>query len=328
MKTHLRSWGLQARVAAWRRHFAVGAVLGALLPFVAPAQALLYGVPTSIRPNRITISLAPAAHERLVRFIGLYTPADLLRSGVPVGAALTDLQFFQAFSGLGSGIAASGTLKVWLAQTTDTAMRQNRTSWSLLLSSPNTLVKVYDGPLQIPLDRQWFGVSFNTGPPVPHAAGTGYYLAWEWTTPVPGVMTAVEVTDGGARSYYGTGTWSSNPYMSNTWGSRPWIRLGAIRPMGISARGADAGAAWEVWPNPAADYLTVRLPPDWPPAAAARAELHDAWGRVWPLGALTAPRPGEPTATLDIRALPPGLYVARLRAAGRVWQGQRLLITR
>ena len=67
--------------------------------------------------------------------------------------------------------------------------------------------------------------------------------------------------------------------------------------------------AWEAYPNPATDVLTVAL--DLPAAGPVRVELLDGLGRAVRHQVLAAPA-GPLRQQLDLRGLAPGLYVLRL----------------
>ncbi len=86
---------------------------------------------------------------------------------------------------------------------------------------------------------------------------------------------------------------------------RFWLSFGAAAPLAAAPAPAETGLA--VYPNPARGHATVLLPPGLGPAALT---LHDALGRTL----RTQPTSG-PTATLDLRGLPAGVYA--LRVAGR-----------
>ena len=84
-------------------------------------------------------------------------------------------------------------------------------------------------------------------------------------------------------------------------GAPPGVRC---RPVGVpEAGGAEEGAGVAVWPNPALDgWVRVRLP-----RPGARYALTDALGREVAAGRLR-----EAEEELNLRHLPPGLYLLRL----------------
>jgi len=88
---------------------------------------------------------------------------------------------------------------------------------------------------------------------------------------------------------------------------RGWGRLLPTRP---SAAGALAG--YSLFPNPAESGQTVRLASPAGPAYAGAYELRDALGQLVRHGAAL------PTGGLPTQALPPGLYLLRIRPAA-VW---------
>ncbi|MBC7449583.1 MAG: T9SS type A sorting domain-containing protein [Hymenobacteraceae bacterium] len=246
-----------------------------------------------------------------VRYIGLFTPADLRLSGLPDSAQLSELRFYQLNPG--SAIAGNGSLRVWLARTTDTAFRQQPTTWNTLLAAPTALTQVYDGGLLVPLGPQWYGVSFNTGPAIRHRSGYGYYIAFEWQTATTGLSTGYLITTGGGASYYGGGA-TAPATLWHLPGFRPWIQLGAVsaNPTGLSSE--DAALAWELWPNPAQEALTVRLPPEGASFSARDFQLRDLLGRLCLNVVIPA---NTQTITADVRGLAPGLYVASLKSDNR-----------
>lgn len=76
-----------------------------------------------------------------------------------------------------------------------------------------------------------------------------------------------------------------------------------------AALGRRPAPAWEAYPNPATDGLTVAT--DLPTAGPVRVELFDGLGRAVRRQTLAAPA-GPLRQQLDLRGLAPGLYVLRL----------------
>ena len=100
------------------------------------------------------------------------------------------------------------------------------------------------------------------------------------------------------------------------------IGLARLTNVGLATRAAAAALPLEVYPNPASQYLTVRLPVS---AAPLQATLLDLTGRAvrrWTLPANTAP-----TTQLDLGTVAPGVYVLRIPAAAGVYQ-QKVVVTR
>ena len=77
----------------------------------------------------------------------------------------------------------------------------------------------------------------------------------------------------------------------------------------LPTRPAAGAAEWQVYPNPAADWLRVTVPAGF---RATEVVLRNA------LGATIQRRAFATTTTLDVRTLPAGLYLAQVRGAGGV----------
>ena len=77
----------------------------------------------------------------------------------------------------------------------------------------------------------------------------------------------------------------------------------------IAALASHTAPAWEAYPNPAADVLSVAI--DLPTAGPVRVELFDLLGRAVRRQTLAAAA-GPLRQQLDLGGLAPGLYVLRL----------------
>ncbi|MEJ7662509.1 MAG: T9SS type A sorting domain-containing protein [Hymenobacter sp.] len=96
-------------------------------------------------------------------------------------------------------------------------------------------------------------------------------------------------------------------------------QLGVLHSHGHPHRGAALRHALEIYPNPAAETVQLRLP-GVATARAATVEVLDALGRT------VRQRPAVLSATdavvLDLRGLPAGLYAVRVVAGGLEYTGR------
>ena len=151
--------------------------LGGFVSYAQPAASTIV-VPG--QPGRVTnissLSRGPDPSQRYQRVVAVYPGADVV--GISGGVNLLSVGFRLRTP---APAAASGTLRVWLRNTTDVNYALAN-DWAYLLQNPTVFQAVYNGPLTIPAAAGWFDVSFQT----PFAyTGSGFYLAYEWETATP-----------------------------------------------------------------------------------------------------------------------------------------------
>ncbi len=137
---------------------------------VVPGQASHPNITTS------TLSRGPDPSKNYQRVLAVYPPADVL--GIGPGLPLQSLGFRLRTP---ATAAVSGTLRLWLRNTTDPNYALTNV-WAYSLQNPVPFQLVYSGPLTIPAVAGWFDVAFQT--PFAYTGG-GFYLAYEWETTAP-----------------------------------------------------------------------------------------------------------------------------------------------
>ncbi len=216
-----------------RRHLLI--ILCLLLSGYVPVAAQPTGVgAVAIVPgqggllNTSTLSRGPDPSRRYQRVMAVYTPTDAQGLG---GGQLRSLGF-QLRTPAAS--AVSGTLRVWLRNTTDVNYSLT-TNWAYSLQNPIAFQQVYNGPLTIPAQAGWYDVVFST-PFAFAGSGNGFYLAYEWETTTPNSASgAYECFDRLPQSLRGgTGTTAFPAQIATVSAYRPLLRVGYTTP------GADA----------------------------------------------------------------------------------------
>lgn len=141
-----------------------------------PASATVV-VPGQTRiTNPSAVSRGPDPSQRYQRVVALYPAADV--QGIAPGLNLLSLGFRLRTP---AATAGSGTLRVWLCNTTHPTYSLAN-DWAYLLQNPAPFQQVYNGPLTVPAAAGWFDVAFQT--PFTYT-GDGFYLAYEWETTTP-----------------------------------------------------------------------------------------------------------------------------------------------
>ena len=123
-----------------------------------------------------TLSSGPDPSKNYQRVLAVYPPADVL--GVGPGLPLRSLGFYLLTP---ATAAVSGTLRIWLRNTTDPNYSLTN-NWAYSLQNPTPCQQVYSGPLTIPAVAGWYDLAFQT--PFAYTGG-GFYLAYEWETTAP-----------------------------------------------------------------------------------------------------------------------------------------------
>jgi len=143
----------------------------------APASELLAGCPTTALPTDGSTSgnaRAPLARFRGSKAVYLITAAELAASGLPSGA----------LSGIGwrystaPGVVATGTLIVYLENTTDTTFLKS-TSFT---TATSTMTLVHSAAATLPNTTSPFDIPFSGGTSFTYTGG-GLYVAFEWLYP-------------------------------------------------------------------------------------------------------------------------------------------------
>src|SRR5688572_4930153 len=83
--------------------------------------------------------------------------------------------------------AASGTIKIYMANTADATYLRGST-WANIISTPTPMTLVYNGPLTIPTATGFFNVTLQT--PFAYTGGN-FYLAYEWNATTKSPASAV-----------------------------------------------------------------------------------------------------------------------------------------
>ena len=217
------------------RHPLVGLLValatGAARPGLAQQPAGTTGlvVPYSTFPSGGANS-GPRVSSRYHRIAMLLMPIEI--RGVQPGTDLVSLGL-DIDTGWPAAAAVTGTLKVWLRNTPD-AMYHLNDNWNRLIGQqPNPFQLVYDGPLTVPVAGPCdvrFAAPFTY-------AGSGMYVAYEWTTTAPLPPRAAPPGYLSSPGYRYNPWWHSSdsdvalpPVLADSGYSRPVLRLGYRTP--------------------------------------------------------------------------------------------------
>ncbi len=88
---------------------------------------------------------------------------------------------------LTAGSSVSGTMKIYLVNTTDATFLRS-TTWATLLTTPTAFTQVYNGPMTIPVSAGVYSLLLTTGFKY---TGGNVYLAYEWTPSTAGTVAAI-----------------------------------------------------------------------------------------------------------------------------------------
>jgi hypothetical protein len=166
-------------------------------------------------------SRAPSNFWKYQRTKYLITPAEMAASGFPNSTIVNSIGFFINSAGTGT---LTGTLKVWLLNTTDVTYTQGLT-WDVIgytMVSNNASFSVPISPAGLVYDEVFTG-----GSPFTYTGG-GVYVAWEFESPAGTIGTVAVVHNcnvsltNGLAGYRGTAQGTGLAY--SNW--RPATRFG------------------------------------------------------------------------------------------------------
>lgn len=178
-------------------------------------------VPATGFTNGSALSRAPDPSRRFQRAVIVYPPADV--QGLAAGTPLVSLGF-EIRTAASAPAGATGTLRLWLVNTTHTNYLLVD-DWNTLLTSPAAFQQVYNGPLTIPAGAGWYDMAFTT--PFQYAGG-GIYLAFEWETTAPASSSGTYACDARlGQSWHGATSSGGFPsQLTDLSAYRPLLRLG------------------------------------------------------------------------------------------------------
>lgn len=195
------------------------------VPFLLFSQAVLYHNAPSFN-NATSGTRAPngtAAHTYFRGSTIAIAPEFL--GGIPSSSNITRFGFMY---NVGASTAATGTLKVYMMNTTDISYL-NGTSWATIIAS---MTLVYDGPYTIPSGAVPIATDVTLTAPFAYTGG-GIYVAYDW------VLTGTAATTGavyqsnnaiGTSVYSGGSTTAAPATITAASGFRPVMRFGYNNP--------------------------------------------------------------------------------------------------
>ncbi|MFM7080306.1 MAG: hypothetical protein ACKOYC_11025, partial [Bacteroidota bacterium] len=186
----------------------------------------------------------------------LYTSAELTAAGVTPGATLNSVAWFKnsAFNMSGS---ASGTLTIYMKNTSNTALTSS-TTWGTFLSGA-TLVKTitYNAASNLPATTGWVTVPLTT--PFTVTGALEIYVSWSITGTSPfstgafNWLYASGLPSTSALGYASGTVYSPSSALTTTYGgaARPNIQIGySLSPCsGTPAPGNTVASPTEICPN-------------------------------------------------------------------------------
>ena len=190
---------------------------------VAQPAGTVVQIGGSFTTNISALSRGPDPSKAFQRVMAVYPPSDL--QGIASGNNLLSIGFRLRTA---AATAVSGTLRVWLRNSTDVNYSLT-TDWAYSLLNPGAFQQVYSGPLTIPATAGWFDVPFQT--PFSYSGG-GFYLAYEWETTTPiAASGSYECDDRIAQALRAaTGTSSFPAQLTTVSSFRPQLRVGYLTP--------------------------------------------------------------------------------------------------
>lgn len=130
-----------------------------------------------------------------------------------------------------AGASVTGTMKIFLANTTDSTFARSST-WATLLTTPTALTQVYNGPMTIPAAITTYSVFLTTGFKY---TGGGLYVAYEWTPNTTGTAAVYNCNTTITGGQWNAQSATSLPVTLATSNFRPQILVG-VKPKGMDAR--------------------------------------------------------------------------------------------
>jgi Secretion system C-terminal sorting domain/Fibronectin type III domain len=124
---------------------------------------------TATSPN----SRAPQGTQRYIRTCYVISPAEITASGLPNSSVLNAISFEYSIA---QSEATTGTLKVYLQNTTDATYLKTSTTWTDVI---NGMTLVHDASSTIPAATGFWNIPFSGGSPFTYT-GSGMYVAFEY----------------------------------------------------------------------------------------------------------------------------------------------------
>lgn len=132
---------------------------------------------------------------------------------------------------LTAGSSVSGTMKIYLVNTTDATFTRSST-WATLLTTPTALTLVYNGPMTIPAAATTYSVVLPT--PFKYT-GSGLYLAYEWTPTIAGTGAVYNCNTGITNGQWNANNSTSLPTTLAASNFRAQILVG-VKPAKLDAK--------------------------------------------------------------------------------------------
>lgn len=140
----------------------------------------------SVLPNNGSTSgnaRAPQGAVRYARTCYIISPAEMTASGFPNATAVSALSFE---FGTAQDIATSGTLKIYIQNTSDATYLKASNVWTDVI---NGMTMVHNAPTTIPAATGFWDITLTGGTPFTYTGG-GVYVAFEWENPTNPLSTA------------------------------------------------------------------------------------------------------------------------------------------
>jgi len=128
---------------------------------------------------------APSVRYRSIHTVYLITSADMAAGYFPPGNTVTGIGWHYATA---PGVAGSGTLTVYLQNTTDTTFSKS-TSFTAALSG---MTMVHSAGTALPNSTTPFDITFSGGSPFTYTGG-GVYVAFDWSYPAGTLSTTATI---------------------------------------------------------------------------------------------------------------------------------------
>ncbi|MES2727456.1 MAG: LamG-like jellyroll fold domain-containing protein [Bacteroidota bacterium] len=189
------------------------------------AQTVNVMVPSAANGNSVN-GRGPATQSLFHRSCAIYSAAEFTGL-VANGDSIQRI----GWSILTAGSSVSGTMKIYLVNTTDATFTRSST-WATLLTTPTALTLVYNGPMTIPAAATTYSVLLTT--PFKYT-GSGLYVAYEWTPSTTGTSALYNCNTGIVSGQWNANNNTSLPTTLATSNFRAQILVG-IKPAKVDAK--------------------------------------------------------------------------------------------
>ena len=223
----------------------------------------------------------------------LYLPADLM---APVAGSITRLYFRYGTTGQGTGVTL-GDLVIWMGTTNEVAFAGGNTYFTGL----QQVLSIASFTIPPGTTGEWFPIDLQT--PFAYNPNRTLIIEIEFATTTAQAFGTYGTTPNQGRKLYSGSTGTATGNTTST----TWQDLGFDLDDGTSIVHAEMDGL-AIWPNPAHEQVTLRLPAD----AVGTIEAIGADGRI----ARSWKAASSGVLVLDLNGLVPGVY--SVRALGHI----------